>query len=317
MRTGYRNLTGAVPVVTIRSEELLDRLERAPLWSGRNEDRRAFEAAHPYKAYGFGVACSMFKYGTGQDGALAVVSFDADGRIEVAASTIEMGTGTSTAVAVRVADHLGRSADQVILDSTGPLWEPLGLVTSGDPLKMSQQDQDAAAANPRWVPVISSRASASVGAPVTTHAVAEAAYALLRYSLWPVARAIWQAGDGLRRSEVDRRQAHREGHGTVVLRPAGGALSCLRPADRRHGSRFQSLAVGEGGIRHGKRYLEWRHRRPGVAARRGLAGARPPEGGFSAGVDRASKRDLCSDLRSGRGAFHRPDEWCDQGFARA
>jgi CO/xanthine dehydrogenase Mo-binding subunit len=96
---------------------------------------------------------------------------------------------------VRVADHLGRSADRVTLDSMGPLWEPLGLVSSGDPLTMSQQDQDAAAANPRWVPVITSRASASVGAPVATHAVAEAAYALLRYSLWPAARAIWPAGD--------------------------------------------------------------------------------------------------------------------------
>jgi CO/xanthine dehydrogenase Mo-binding subunit len=195
MRTGYRNLTGAVPVVTIRSEALLDRLERAPLWSRRNEDRHAFAAAHPSKAYGVGVACAMFKYGTGHDGALAAMSFDADGRIEVAASTIEMGTGISTAVAVRVADHLGRCADRVTLDSTGPLWAPLALVTSGDALKMSQQDQDAAAANPRWVPVITSRAGASVGAPVTTHAVAEAAYALLRFSLWPAARMIWQAGD--------------------------------------------------------------------------------------------------------------------------
>ncbi len=195
MRTGYRNLTGAKPVVTLRSEELLDRLEQAPLWSKRVEDRRAFEATHPNKAYGVGVACSMFKYGTGHDGALAAVSFDADGRIDVAASTIEMGTGVSTAVAVRVADHLGRSADRVTLDSTGQLWNPLGLVTSGDPLTMSQRDQDAAAANPRWVPVITSRASASVGAPVATHVVAEAAYALLRYSLWPAARAIWQAGD--------------------------------------------------------------------------------------------------------------------------
>jgi CO/xanthine dehydrogenase Mo-binding subunit len=108
-----------VPVVTLRSEELLDRLEQAPLWSGREEDRRAFEATHSSKAYGVGVACSLFKYGTGHDGALAAVSFDADGRIEVAASTVEMGTGTSTAVAVRVADHLGRSADRVTLDSTG------------------------------------------------------------------------------------------------------------------------------------------------------------------------------------------------------
>ena len=139
MRTGYRNLTGAVPIVTIRSDALLDRLEEAPLWSGRADDRRAFEAAHPSKDYGVGVACSMFKYGTGHDGALAAVSFDADGRIEVAASTIEMGTGTSTAVAVRIADHLGRSADRVTLDSTGPLWAPLGLVI----VRRSHDDEPA------------------------------------------------------------------------------------------------------------------------------------------------------------------------------
>jgi len=96
---------------------------------------------------------------------------------------------------VRVADHLGRSADRVTLESTGRLWAPMGLVSSSDPMTMSPQDQDAAARNPRWVPVITSRASASIGAPVTTHAVAEAAYALLRYSLWPAARAIWQTGD--------------------------------------------------------------------------------------------------------------------------
>ena len=231
----------------------MDRLERAPLWSGRDEDRRAFEAAHPSKAYGVGVACAMFKYGTGHDGALAAVSFDADGRIEVAASTIEMGTGTSTAVAVRVADHLGRSADHVTLDSTGPLWEPLGLVTSGDPLTMSQQDQDAAAANPRWVPVITSRASASVGAPVTTHAVAEAAYALLRYSLWPAARAIWQAGDNVAFDDLKWVDGKLTAQGMEPLSFArlAAALPCLRQDDRRHGSRLQSLAVGQGRIRHG------------------------------------------------------------------
>ena len=229
MRTGYRNLTGAVPVVTIRSEELLDRLERAPLWSRRNEDRRAFAAAHPSKAYGVGVACAMFKYGTGHDGALAAVSFDADGRIEVAASSIEMGTGTSTAVAVRVADHLGHSADRVILNSTGPLWVPLALVTSGDPLKMSQQDQDAAAANPRWVPVITSRAGASVGAPVTTHAVAEAAYALLRYGLWPAARAIWRAGDTVAFEDLKWVDGK-------LTAPGMEPLSFVRLAERCHAS---------------------------------------------------------------------------------
>ncbi len=59
---------------------------------------------------------------------------------------------------------------------------------------MTQAEQDAAAANPRWVPVITSRAGGSVGAPVSTHAVAEAAYTLMRFSLLPAARSIWKAG---------------------------------------------------------------------------------------------------------------------------
>ncbi|GAB5378623.1 MAG: xanthine dehydrogenase family protein molybdopterin-binding subunit [Acuticoccus sp.] len=229
MRTGYRNLTGAAPVVTLRSEALLDRLERASLWSGREDDRRAFEAAHPSKAYGVGLACSMFKYGTGEDGVLASVSFDADGRVEVMASSVEMGTGISTAVAVRAADHLGRSADRVILDATGPAWEPLGLVTSGNPLTMNQHDQDAAARNPRWVPVITSRASASVGAPVTTHAVAQAAYGLLRYSLWPVAREIWQSGDSVSFEDL-------KWTGGSLVAPGVEPLSFARLAERCHAS---------------------------------------------------------------------------------
>jgi CO/xanthine dehydrogenase Mo-binding subunit len=105
-----------------------------------------------------------------------------------------MGTGTSTAVAVRVADHLGRSADSVYLDYTGPVWKPLGLVEAERPWGLSQEEQDRASKNPRWVPVIATRSSASVGAPFTTYAVSQAAELLLRHSLWPLAQEIWNAG---------------------------------------------------------------------------------------------------------------------------
>ena len=194
LQTGELTLTGIPPNGALRTHEVLDGMEASALWQDREANRKSFEAADPTKAYGIGVACVNFKYGTGEDGSLTALSFDAEGRISVAASSVEMGTGTSTAVAVRVADHLGRSADHVTFEAKGPFWEALGLETSGDPWTISQAEQDRAAKNPRWVPQITSRASASVGAHVTTHGVAEAARTLLRFGLWPAARAIWQEG---------------------------------------------------------------------------------------------------------------------------
>jgi len=194
LQTGDLTLTGIPPNGAMRTLDVLDAMERSSLWAKRENNRKAFESANPAKAYGVGTASAIFKYGTGEDGALAALWFDADGQISVTASTVEMGTGTSTAVAVRAGDHLGRSADHVTLESTGAIWAPLGLVTSGDPYTISQADQDRAAKNPRWVPVITSRASASVGAHVTTHAVAEAGYGLLRFGLWPAAQAVWREG---------------------------------------------------------------------------------------------------------------------------
>ena len=75
--------------------------------------------------------------------------------------------GIGTAMANRVAYHLGGMADEVVvhdIDSYGAL----GLVTSGNSYSMNQSTQDAAAKNPHWVPAISTPTAASNGAHVGT-----------------------------------------------------------------------------------------------------------------------------------------------------
>lgn len=193
LRTGQLNLTGNTASGAIRSREILDALEASDLWAKQADDKAAFEAANSGFAYGVGVACVMKDFGTGADAVLSSVTLAPDGTIAASSNSIEMGTGISTAVARRVADHLGRSADTVTLDAQD-LWNPLGLETSGNPWGISQTDQDTASTNPRWVPAISSPASASIGAHVNTHAVAEAAAIIMRFGLWPAALAIWSQG---------------------------------------------------------------------------------------------------------------------------
>lgn len=194
LQTGQLNFAGNTASGALRTNDMLDTLERSDLWTRRAGNRRTFEAANPGKAYGVGVACIMYQFGSGADGALGSVTIGPDGRITAAANSVEMGTGTTTAIAVRVADHLGHTADEVRLEPVGRYWDPLKLVTSGDPWSISQADQDKAGENPHWVPAISADAGASIAAHVTTQMVAEAAEVILRFGLWPAAMSIWSAG---------------------------------------------------------------------------------------------------------------------------
>lgn len=193
LRTGQLNLTGNTASGALRSLEILDALDSSELWANRVADKTKFETDNPGIAYGVGVACVMKDFGSGADAVLSSVSMAPDGTIAVSSNSIEMGTGISTAVARRVADHLGRNADTVTLEARD-LWQALELETSGNPWAISQADQDSASKNPRWVPVISSPASASIGAHINTHGVAEAAKIVMRFGLWPAALAIWSEG---------------------------------------------------------------------------------------------------------------------------
>jgi len=173
---------------TIRTPEILDKLEKHPIWA-----QRAAEKARGQQSgilVGTGVACATKNYGTGGDSCLGSVEIASDGQIAIYCDGAEMGNGLGTALANRVAAHLGGLADEVALMQVDT-FGPLDLVSSGDSFTIDQKTQDAGARNPRWVPTISSATAASTGAYVGTHAAAEAARVIFRFGLWPAALELW------------------------------------------------------------------------------------------------------------------------------
>jgi CO/xanthine dehydrogenase Mo-binding subunit len=188
LKTGGRIMAGNPYSVPIRAPEILDKLEKHPIWQQRAAEKAGARAG---TLVGTGVACVTKNYGTGGDSSLSTVEIDPDGRIAIHCDACEMGNGIGTAVANRVAAYLGGVADEVAVlrvDTFGPL----ALVTSGNSFTMDQKTQDAAAKNPRWVPAISTATAASGGAHVGTHAAAEAARVVFRFGLWPAALELWR-----------------------------------------------------------------------------------------------------------------------------
>lgn len=189
LATGGRTMTGNPYSVSVRTPEILDKLQKHPIWRQRAEEKARRQQAGII--VGTGVACATKDYGTGADCSLGAVEIAPDGRIAIHCDHVEMGNGIGTALANRVAAHLGGVADEVAVAQVDT-FGALALVTSGDPYTMDQATQDAAQRNPRWVPAISSPTSASIGAHVGTHAAAEAARVVFRFGLWPVALALWR-----------------------------------------------------------------------------------------------------------------------------
>ena len=187
LKAGGLTMTGNPWTVSIRTPEILDKLEAHALWRGRAAARKA---APTGTLVGTGVAVCAKDYGTGADCSLGRVEVDPQGRIRIFCDAVEMGNGIGTAVANRVAGLLGRRADKVSVARIDA-FDELGLVTSGDPYTLTQTEQDEAARNPRWVPAISSATSASIGAHVGTQAAAEAARLIFRFGLWPAALSLW------------------------------------------------------------------------------------------------------------------------------
>jgi CO/xanthine dehydrogenase Mo-binding subunit len=188
LEDGGRTITGNPYIVSVRTPEILDKLEAHPIWQNRAAEKaRGLQGA---KLVGTGVACATKDYGTGADATLARVTIDPDGRITIHSDYVEMGTGIGTAIANRVASHLGAVSGEIDLAQIES-YNVLGLVTSGDPYTMTQATQDAAERNPRWVPAISSASTASIGAHVGTHPAAEAARVVFRFGLWPAALELW------------------------------------------------------------------------------------------------------------------------------
>src|SRR5712671_6133413 len=188
LKTGGKTMTGNPYIVSIRTPEILDKLEKHPIWQQRAEERARGQQAG--LLVGTGVACVTKDYGSGADCSQASVEIDPAGRIAIHGDHVDMGNGIATALANRVAAHLGDVADEVTVHDV-EAYGPLALVTSGNSYTMNQATQDAAAKNPRWVPAISSATFASNGAHVGTQAAAEAARVIFRFGLWPAALELW------------------------------------------------------------------------------------------------------------------------------
>ena len=185
--TDGKTITGNPLIGTTRTDEVLDKLAKHPIW----QDRAAAKTgAQQGVLVGTGVACVTKDFGTGADCTLSAVALSADGRINIHSDAVEMGTAVGTALANRVAAVIGGVADEVSVANV-EAYAPLALVTSGDPFSITQSEQDAAARDPRWVPAISSVSSASIGAHVSTHGAFEAARVIFRFGLWPAALELW------------------------------------------------------------------------------------------------------------------------------
>ena len=183
-----RTMTGNPYSVSVRTTEILDKLEKHPIWQQRAQQK---SAAPQGMLVGTGVACVTKDYGTGADCSLGRVELSPDGRSRSIAIMSRWATAS--------APHWPTAWRCISAPSpTKSRWrgsmsyDALGLVTSGDPYTMDQKTQDAAEKNPRWVPAISSATSASIGAHVGTHSAAEAARVIFRFGLWPAALELWR-----------------------------------------------------------------------------------------------------------------------------
>jgi len=187
LKPGGRTMTGNPYYVSVLTAEILDKLEQHSIWQGRATEKARAPAG---TLVGTGVACVTKDYGSGADCTLGRVEVDPEGRISIYCDHVEMGNGIGTALANRVASHLGGVADEVSVARVDT-FGALALISSGDPYTMDQPTQDAAQRDPRWVPEISSPTSASIGAHVGTHSAAEAARIVFRFGLWPAALDLW------------------------------------------------------------------------------------------------------------------------------
>lgn len=177
LRPGWSIVTGA-PKAPPGLAELCDRARAHPLWRSRGKLREA--GAGQARVGGVGFAVAMKNYGTGADAVLSDVAVDEAGRIVVTSHAVEMGTGTTTALAISTAAALGANADEV---KTGEirLFEALRMVESFE-------EQPA---NPRWTPILYMSHKAATTSSRWVHGVEQSSRVLFETGLLPAARALW------------------------------------------------------------------------------------------------------------------------------
>jgi CO/xanthine dehydrogenase Mo-binding subunit len=257
LKPGGRTMTGNPFTDSVRTPEILDKLQNNPIWRKRAEEKARAKPGH---VVGSGVACVAKDYGTGADCSLGRVEIGPDGRISIHTDSVEMGNGIGTAMANRVASHIGEIADEVTVAQVD-VFGALELTTSGDPYQISQADQDAASKDTRWVPSISSATTASIGANVGTKAAAEAARIIFRFGLWPAALALWDIQPGDPRTRLaGRKLDHDRPPAAAFVGPCRKG-ACLGGRDGRDGSRLLALVLVSGDVQDRRGKLVRRSRR--------------------------------------------------------
>lgn len=245
LKTGGKTMTGNPYIVSIRTPEILDKLEKHPIWQQRTQEKARGQQGGI--VVGTGVACVTKDYGSGADCSQSSVEIDPAGRIAIHGDHVDMGNGIGTALANRVAAHLGGVADEVTVHDVDA-YGPLALVTSGNSYTMNQATQDAAAKNPRWVPAISTATFASNGAHVGTQAAAEAARVIFRFGLWPAALDLWGIAPTHPTAKQWETARWEDGH---LLMPGLATLSLSMIAAKAHARNFVTGAMAHAFSRWG------------------------------------------------------------------
>ena len=80
LKTGGRTMVGNPYSVSVRTDEILDKLARHPIWTDRAQEKARAAAG---TLVGTGVACVTKDYGAGADACLGRVELSADGRIAI------------------------------------------------------------------------------------------------------------------------------------------------------------------------------------------------------------------------------------------
>ena len=143
LKTGGRTMTGNPYSVSVRTPEILDKLEKHPIWQQRAEEKARGQQGGIARRHRRRLRHQGLRH---RRGLLAGARWKSirEGRIAIHCDHVEMGNGIGTALANRVALHLGGVADEVSVARVDT-FDALALVTSGDPYTMDQATQDAAA----------------------------------------------------------------------------------------------------------------------------------------------------------------------------
>ena len=270
--TGNRNLAGNTYVASIRTPEILDKLEKHPIWAQRAEEKARGQQSGIL--VGTGVACATKNYGTGGDAALGSVEIARDGQIAIYCDGAEMGNGIGTAVANRVAAYLGGVADEVAVlrvryirsarsrELRRPLHdgsEDAGRGSAQSALGACHQCGDRRLdGRPCWDP----RGSRGRARHLPLRPLASGARTMGH-------RAGQSQGQRMEQGAVARWPTRDAG--TAAIGFAGDRRQGARKEwrDRRDGARLQSLGLGARDIRGRRTAVEVRHRCAGRASRHG------------------------------------------------